>query len=391
MQYIKLFFNILKYLSFALLFAVASWVMLSHFGYVKTLKPYIVQSGSMEPAIPTGSVIFTLQSDLYQPGDIITFFVNGDPKTVVTHRLNFKIFQEEHTKYLTSGDANEDFDRWELRHEHIVGKVIAIIPYAGYAIEFAKTPKGFIALVVVPATIVIYEELKSLIREIVKYLLLIKIYLFKKLKRREDIENAYTQAPKHIIDLNFKNVFIFVPIFGVFAFITTTSAGYFFDTEKSQENVIGVATSYISPTTTVSPSTTPTIAPIVRLNEAAPAVNPEWVEIYNDHTSEADFLRNYWLDDDIDFTNDSGNSPKILMSSIDTSNISYPTIDLNSPIFNNTGDFIVLFDQAGNLVDSVSYTKNPGAKSIGREIDGIGAWKFPCLNSTKGSSNNNQC
>lgn len=391
MQYIKISFNIFKYLSIALLFAGASWVMLSHFGYVKTLKPYIVQSGSMEPVIPIGSVIFTLQSDLYQPGDIITFFANGDPKTVVTHRLNFKIFQENHTKYITSGDANEDFDKWELRHEHIVGKVIAIIPYAGYAIEFAKTPKGFIALVVVPATIVIYEELKSLIREVAKYLLRIKIYLFKKLKKREDNESSYTQAPKYIIDLNFKNIFIFVPIFGVFAFITTNSAGYFFDTEKSQENVIGVATSYISPTTTTPTSVTPTTAPMVKLNEAAPAVNPEWVEIYNTHAPQADFLKNYWLDDDTDFTSDSGNSPKILMSSIDTSNAYYPTIDLSNPIFNNTGDFIVLFDQAGNLVDSVSYTKNPGAKSIGREIDGIGAWKFPCANPTKGSSNNNQC
>ncbi|MCX7928204.1 MAG: signal peptidase I [Patescibacteria group bacterium] len=409
MKYFRNFFYVFKNASLILLFTAASLITLSHFGYLKTIKPYIVQSGSMEPSIPTGSVIFSLHSKLYQPGDIITFFANGDPKTVVTHRLNFKIFKDNQTIYITSGDANEDFDKWEVRYEHIVGKVVAIIPHLGHVIDFAKTPQGFIALVVVPATIVIYEELKNLLREIGKLVLAIKIF-FK--KKKEENSSLFNFAKS----VNLNRIFVFVPILGVFVFITANSGGYFLDTEKSAGNVIGVATSYNSPTitptnsnspsptisptstlpptntitATATPTTTPTISPMVKLNEAAPATNPEWVEIYNTYPT-ADFLKNYWLDDDTSFTSDSGNSPKVLMSSLDTSNTLFPTIDLTNPIFNNTGDFIVIFDNLGNLVDSVNYTSNFGTKSIGREIDGTGIWKFPCANSTKGASNNTKC
>lgn len=49
------------------------------------IRPYVVYSGSMEPEIPTGAVVFTKEGEFSpKKGDIITFH-NGD--TVVTHRV----------------------------------------------------------------------------------------------------------------------------------------------------------------------------------------------------------------------------------------------------------------------------------------------------------------
>ena len=70
-------------------------------------KPLVVLSGSMEPTLPTGSVIYyhpVEESDL-KVGDIVTFKLK-DNKTLVSHRItsiNNGIIQ-------TKGDANNSVD-----------------------------------------------------------------------------------------------------------------------------------------------------------------------------------------------------------------------------------------------------------------------------------------
>jgi signal peptidase len=139
-------------------------------------RAYIVQSGSMSPAIKVGSIVITQKSPSYLPNDIITFNPGGSLQSaprekntnLVTHRILFKNYPEGvggPASYLTAGDANEEFDRNEIKEDQIVGKVVATLPYAGYIADFAKKPYGFILLVIVPATIIIYEELKFLKRE----------------------------------------------------------------------------------------------------------------------------------------------------------------------------------------------------------------------------------
>jgi signal peptidase I len=236
-----------------ILFSGAAIFMLSYFGYINTVKPYVVQSGSMEPGIPTGSIILSLPSDLYQPGDVITFAADGDSKMLVTHRLNFKVFENGNTKYITSGDANEDFDRWEVTKENIVGKVVMTIPYAGYAIDFAKTPQGFIALVVIPATVVIYEELKNLLKELAKVSSAVVLFFR---KRKDNQPNPEATDNK---TFTYNKLFLFAPVVGILIFITAFSAAYLFDIEKSSGNVIGVSTDYgHTPTPTVTPTNSPT-------------------------------------------------------------------------------------------------------------------------------------
>ena len=60
------------------LILIAALVGISALNIPGGLKLYTVQSGSMEPTIHTGSIIFSVPSDNYQIGDIITFKAEAD-------------------------------------------------------------------------------------------------------------------------------------------------------------------------------------------------------------------------------------------------------------------------------------------------------------------------
>ncbi len=125
----------------------------------------------------------------------------------------------------------------------------------------------------------------------------------------------------------------------------------------------------------------------VVINEFVVDGSPEWVEFHNASGS-AEYLKQYFIDDDEDFNNDSGNSGKKSLSNINISSINYPYYDLSSAIFNNSSsDYVVLFDQLGNVIDSYSYEESPGKDiSIGRSPDGSGDF-FVLQSLTKGSGN----
>lgn len=130
----------------------------------------------------------------------------------------------------------------------------------------------------------------------------------------------------------------------------------------------------------------PAYAATVVINEflAHPSTgNKEWVEFYN---PDAVDLSSYWLDDDINFTSDSGNSNKKSLSNINNTNIQYQYIEFGS--FLNTGeDYVVIFSPEGIIVDQYHYTEDPGIDTpMGRSPDGIGSI-IALSNATKGSPN----
>ena len=89
---------------------------------------YNVTSGSMEPTLPVGSVIYVkpTQAELVQPGDIIAFYVDA---VVVTHRVVENRFVEG--EFVTKGDANEMADFSNARYRDLVGVVKYHFPYLG--------------------------------------------------------------------------------------------------------------------------------------------------------------------------------------------------------------------------------------------------------------------
>jgi signal peptidase len=129
-------------------------------------KVYTVQSGSMAPAIPLGSLIFTKTAKDYSVGDVVTRKTD-DPKMFITHRIVSIKNEGGQTIFETKGDANDSPDGETFTKEQITGKVIFTVPYLGYPIGFARTTPGMIALIIIPGSIIVYEELKNIKKEIV--------------------------------------------------------------------------------------------------------------------------------------------------------------------------------------------------------------------------------
>lgn len=164
----KKLFNIVYWLILAVVVLIAATVVLSTFDTPLKLRLFAVQSGSMEPAIPLGSVVVVRPQEDYQKDDVVTVRSERSAKETVTHRIIEVVEGESGKKYQLKGDANEDPDRELVSQNRVIGKVVFDLPYLGYAVGFAQTQVGFIALIVVPATIIIYSEGVSIKKELEK-------------------------------------------------------------------------------------------------------------------------------------------------------------------------------------------------------------------------------
>jgi signal peptidase I len=131
------------------------------------IRSYVVTSGSMEPAIETGDIVFIQPSKDYLVDDVITYKKEFD-MPFVTHRIVEVILDNDLVEYKTKGDANEESDFGEVPHESVSGKVFLTIPILGKFITFAKSQWGFMLLVVIPAVLIIYNELLQIKGEILR-------------------------------------------------------------------------------------------------------------------------------------------------------------------------------------------------------------------------------
>jgi signal peptidase len=129
-------------------------------------KVKIVSSGSMEPAIRTGSLVIIVPQSSYGVGDVITFGKDTVREKPTTHRIQDMRIESGAMIFRTKGDANEDPDGREIRQSDIIGKVFLSVPYLGYIIDFAKQPLGFFLLVIIPAGAIIIDEIRKIVKEI---------------------------------------------------------------------------------------------------------------------------------------------------------------------------------------------------------------------------------
>lgn len=125
----------------------------------------IVQSGSMEPAIKTGSIVIVKPVELYKIGDIITFGKDTRDQIPTTHRIiEMKVVGGE-LRFITKGDANDDRDNREVKESEIIGKVLFDVPFVGFILDMAKKPIGFAILIGVPALAIISDEIMKIWKE----------------------------------------------------------------------------------------------------------------------------------------------------------------------------------------------------------------------------------
>lgn len=109
--------------------------------YICQVRPYVVQTGSMTPTIPVGSVCFVNQHISYENihiGDIIAFKLGGT--ATVTHRV-IRIVEDG---MITKGDANRMEDAALVTKDNYVGKTIFWIPEVGNFVRYLRTKQGII-------------------------------------------------------------------------------------------------------------------------------------------------------------------------------------------------------------------------------------------------------
>jgi len=130
-------------------------------------ESYVVLSDSMSPAIEAGAVVFVgeVPADDIGEGDVITIEragATGDSSRV-THRVVEVVERDGERRFRTKGDANEDPDPGLVAPSEVVGVVQFHVPYMGYVTSFAQTRLGILALVVVPAVLLVVSEVWDLL------------------------------------------------------------------------------------------------------------------------------------------------------------------------------------------------------------------------------------
>ncbi len=143
----------------ALVALVAACILPRFFGYT----PYTVLSGSMEPQLPVGSLIYVHATDATQlaPGDVITF--HRSDGAVVTHQI-YEVNAAEQTVG-TQGIANVGSDG-SITHDaeatpfsQIIGTPVLCVPYLGYVNAYCTTPPGLYIVVAIAVLLLVASAL----------------------------------------------------------------------------------------------------------------------------------------------------------------------------------------------------------------------------------------
>jgi len=255
---------------FFLVLGIAGLLAAGHYGYINFVRPYVVLSGSMEPTVHTGSIVLVMSKPYgYAPGDIITF-KHGNDKTATTHRIHSLEMQNGSIVYQTKGDANKTTDPGVISPDEVVGSMVLTIPYLGRIANYASKPQGFVAFVIVPATIIVYEELKNIKRELTASL--------HQLLRREKVAAPpppHPQPSKFTFSFSrpqkpdsgfLKAGFLLLPLVAGLLIGYPATRAMYHDTATSINNFFQASSTFA----TAEPETTPTPSPTTQ-----PSPTPE--------------------------------------------------------------------------------------------------------------------
>lgn len=169
MKTIRLLTNIFYWLLAVVVVVFAIGLILTKQDNRWGIRAFHVDSGSMTPALQVGSLVVVQKQDRYSAGDVITFRMEHNQESFVTHRIVSVESDADIGKlrFTMKGDANKTPDPEPVEVSRVVGRVIWHLPLLGIPMGFARTQVGFVFLIVVPATILIYSELLNIKHEIV--------------------------------------------------------------------------------------------------------------------------------------------------------------------------------------------------------------------------------
>ena len=124
---------------------------------------YTVVSGSMEPAIPVGSLVYinNMAPEDVQENDVIAFYGATDGSSIITHRVvtNSTVMGE----FITKGDANEEKDMNPIPYSHFIGKVVLTVPKVGGIAQTFTSTTGKIAAACMIALAVVLHIIAAVV------------------------------------------------------------------------------------------------------------------------------------------------------------------------------------------------------------------------------------
>lgn len=129
------------------------------FGY----SMFRVMTGSMEPTIPTDSLIVVRHAEPAEvrQGDVISYY-SSDPElggAINTHRVVSVECDEGKYQFTMKGDANTVDDQYPAMGDSLIGKVIFTSYPLGVAVNFISKPFSFVLLIILPLFLMICVNL----------------------------------------------------------------------------------------------------------------------------------------------------------------------------------------------------------------------------------------
>lgn len=121
-----------------------------------------VQTGSMSPTYPIGSLLVVGQIDAadVQPGMAIAFEDPSSPGRIVTHRVE-AVAPGTALSFITHGDANATADAVPVPARLVRGRVLWSVTGLGTLMDWLQWPRSFVLLVAVPGAILAWLELRD--------------------------------------------------------------------------------------------------------------------------------------------------------------------------------------------------------------------------------------
>ncbi len=158
--------RLLSYAVLAVLLGIAALVALATLPVLFGYHTYVVNGGSMEPNLKSGSVAVARATSPFalQVGDVIARRESQDGPAVL-HRIS-RIDDDGTGRVLyTQGDANRTEDPEPVMLLGSGDKVIYSVPYVGHILNFGGSTRGNVLLLGVPlallAVMSLYEKLQS--------------------------------------------------------------------------------------------------------------------------------------------------------------------------------------------------------------------------------------
>lgn len=138
-------------------------------GYEPPFSIYTIVSGSMIPNIKVYDVVINFKVDSptdIKKGDVITFISTSSISVgkTVTHRVNDIQIVNGKYQFITKGDNNLSTDGAPALYENVIGKAVIRLPQLGRIQFFVAKSYGWLLVVVVPALIIIIEDVLKLIK-----------------------------------------------------------------------------------------------------------------------------------------------------------------------------------------------------------------------------------